>query len=151
MVYLQSVVVFLASHTYYVDSGMTATVTAYNDDDLTLHHRFFIHSNSIVSQSAPLIYTTKGAWLICSYPGCPDLPHSSLLMMFKANHASPSIKDSEYNFATYSLIYNYVIYNKPGLPHSSLLMMFKTTHSSPSYKDFLHIRITINFPNRKTH
>ena len=31
------------------------------------------------------------------------------------------------------------------------LCIFKTTHSTPSYKDFLHIWITNNFPNRKTH
>ena len=78
---MQSVVVFLASHTYYRAPGMTATVTAYNDDDLTLHHRFFIQSNSTVYNGcSPYIHDKGGVpgrcpeWLICSYHGCPGLP-----------------------------------------------------------------------------
>ena len=90
---------------------MTATVTAYNDDDWTLHHRFFNYSNSTVYNGCSAYIHDEGdvpgrcpEWLICSYSGCPGpttfFPPYDVLRLITL---PPSIKDSEYNFATHNI------------------------------------------------
>ena len=76
-------------------------------------------------------------WLICNYPATMSgswpttfFPPDDVLRLITL---PPSFKDSQYNFATYSLISHYVNYNNPGLPQYHKITLCSTLHSNHNH------------------